>query len=113
MDTGFIDIILAMTEAMIEAEAITDRCFMVEIEEDTLHWEAKPEVITVQEADMEDKTSIKIEKSIDNRGSEINLYWPPEDLELHQDLLAGRMKHVSVAYILVILPKTVLRRTLP
>ena len=85
------EIILVMTEAMIEAEAISDIALMMRIEEDTLHLEANPEFIKLQEGHMEDQINTEIEVTADKQGSKPNPDPLPEDLELHQGLPAEMM----------------------
>ena len=96
---------------MIEGEASLDRGLMIEIEEDTLHSLANPEIITIQEGHTEYMTIIEIEVTTDNKGSEVSPYPPSEDQSSIR-LQAEIMTDVSVVDSLVTLPKTIWRRTI-
>ena len=61
-----------MTEAMIEADAISGRDLTIKIEEDTLLSDANPEGIIIQEGHKENHKITEVEVTADNQGSNVN-----------------------------------------
>ena len=76
-----------------------------------------PKVTVIHKANPEERTTIEIERIIENKCSEVCLHplievQSAEEPKLHLNLLAETMMSVSVAGSLVIFPKNALRRTL-
>ena len=66
------EIILFMTEAMIEAEAISDRDLMIKVEEDIFHSETNPEARKIQQDHTEEHIITEIQVTRDKHVSEVN-----------------------------------------
>ena len=64
---------------------------MTEIEEDSLLLEPNPEVMIIQEGDIEGQIILHTKVKVDNQDSEVNIDPLPEDPEVHQGLLAEIM----------------------
>ena len=71
-----------MKEVMIETVAISGRCLIIEIEEDSLHLEANLDATTIQVGNIKGQIITQIEVSTGNQGSEVNdvnLYPPARE----------------------------------
>ena len=71
---------------MTEVEQILDQGCMIETEESILHSVLDPEVTIIQGYHTEDKTTMEIDVTMDNRGLKSNPDCHLEDLGLHQSL---------------------------
>ena len=80
-----------MTEVMTEADEMTDRGLMIEIEKDTSLRKPNPEAFVIQEDHLGAQTTIYLEEKVDHQDSEVNPGPLPGDSELLLGLLAEKM----------------------